>query len=115
MSADAPNGTATLFRKIIHAIGIHYNLAKKNDDQKLYEIINKLAAEGHIVQRLKEALMGVKDIGNDGAHINENEPDMKQASELKDLIELTLKSTVLADKTLASIKEKHGSQKLTDK
>lgn len=86
ISADAPNGAVTLFRKVIHAIGIHYDLAKKDDNKTLYKIIQELYNHGHIVEKLKDALLGVKDIGNDGAHINENEPDLEQALKIKHLI-----------------------------
>ncbi|MGB2841416.1 MAG: DUF4145 domain-containing protein [Halobacteriota archaeon] len=86
ISADAPNGAVTLFRKVIHAIGIHYDLAKKDDNKTLHKIIQELYNHGHIVEKLKDALLGVKDIGNDGAHINENEPDLEQALKIKHLI-----------------------------
>ncbi len=107
ISADSPNGAATLFRKIIHAIGIHYGISKKNDDKKLYEIINELASEGYIIPKLRDALISIKDIGNDGAHINENEPDMEQALILKRLIDTVLSSTIIADQSLVFVREKH--------
>jgi hypothetical protein len=109
ITADAPNGAATAFRKVIHAIGIHYGIATKNDSKNLYEIINELYENGHIIEKLKEALLGVKDIGNDGAHINENEPDIEQCLKLKQLIETVLTSTVICDQNLEFVREKHST------
>jgi len=110
LEADSPNGAATLFRKIIHALGIHYEIAVKNDDKNLYDIIKELYDKGHIVEKLKNALLGIKDIGNDGAHINDNEPDMKQASNIRTLIDTVLSSTVLCDSSLAFLKDKHSGE-----
>lgn len=108
ISADAPNGAVTLFRKVIHAIGIYYDIAKNDDDKTLYKIIQELYDEGHIIEKLKDALLGVKDIGNDGAHINENEPDMEQALKIKHLIDTVLNSTILCDSNLEFVKDKHS-------
>lgn len=107
LEANSPNGAVTLFRKIIHALGIHYEIAAKNDDKKLYDIVKELYDKGHIVEKLKDALLGVKDIGNDGAHINDNEPDMEQASNIRMLVDTVLSSTVLCDASLAFLKDKH--------
>lgn len=115
VSAYSPNGAVTLFRKTIHAIGIHYSIANKNDDKNLFEIIKKLEDEGHITKKIKDALLGIKDIGNDGAHINENEPDMSQALILKELIDMTLNSTILSDESLRIINEKHKVNKSSSK
>jgi len=110
LHADSPNGAVTLFRKTIHAIGIHYGLAKPNDDQSLYNIIKKLQDNGHIVQKISDALRGIKDIGNDGAHINDNEPDMEQAEALQHLIEVVLNSTVVTDEELSFVQGKHKAK-----
>jgi len=107
ISVDSPNGAVTLFRKVIHALGIHYGIAKANDDKKLYEIINALHEKGHIVKKLRDILLGIKDIGNDGAHINENEPDIEQAKKIKQLIDVTLNSTVVSDSNLIFVNKKH--------
>lgn len=111
ISADSPDGAVTLFRKTIHAVGIHYRLAKKNDDKKLYDLIEELFKHGHIIKKLRDALLAVKDIGNDGAHINENEPDMEQALALKHLIDTTLSSTILTDNNIAYAVQKHNPAK----
>ena len=110
LSRDSPNGAVTLFRKVIHALGIHYNIAVKNDSKNFYEIIKELNTEGHIVTKLKDALLGIKDIGNDGAHINDNEPDIIQAKKIRRLIDTVLKSTVLCDVDLEYVKELHSEK-----
>lgn len=110
ISADAPDGAVTAFRKVIHAIGIHYDIAKVNDNKTLYKIIQELYDQDHIVKKLKDALIGVKDIGNDGAHINENEPDITQALKIKHLIDTVLNSTILCDLNLEFVKGKHSGQ-----
>lgn len=69
--APSPNGAATLFRKIIHQVGIHYKVAKINDGACLMGIVEKLEKDGHINKKLVEALRRVKDLGNDGAHVNQ--------------------------------------------
>lgn len=107
IAANSPNGAVTLFRKTIHALGIHYGIAKANDERDLYAIINEIAKQGHINEKLRKALLGVKDIGNDGAHINENEPTIEQAIALKRLIDAVLNSTVKADQDLEFVREKH--------
>ncbi len=69
---DCPNGAMTLFRKLIHQLGIHYNVAQKNDNKELYKIINELKDAGHIQEKLRKALLETKDFGNDGAHGNDS-------------------------------------------
>lgn len=115
LSARSPNGAVTIFRKIIHALGIHYEIAKKNDNKKLHEIIKGLHDEGHIVKKLKDALLGIRNIGNDGAHINDNEPDLIQAERIKFLIDTILNSTVLSDKTLDLVETMHSSKETEKK
>ena len=110
LEVGSPNGSVTLFRKIIHALGIHYKIATKDDNKDLYEIIRELYDNGHIVEKLKDALLGVKDIGNDREHINDNEPDMEQALNIRILIETVLSSTVLCDASLAFLNNKHSGK-----
>jgi hypothetical protein len=97
IAALAPNGAATLFRKLIHQVGIHYEVAKINDGIPLMGIVEKLEKGGHINKKLVEALRRVKDLGNDGAHVNKNEPDMDQIHVIKNLIDSFLQATVLQD------------------
>ncbi|MBL7148369.1 MAG: DUF4145 domain-containing protein [Nanoarchaeota archaeon] len=114
LSNNSPNGAVTLFRKVIHALGIYYGLAKINDNKNLYDIIKDLHDKGHIVTKLKEVLLGIKDIGNDGAHINDNEPDITQAEKVRFLIDTILTSTILSDKTLEFVKDIHSSKNIED-
>jgi len=115
ISSDCPNGAVTLFRKIIHAVGIYYSLAKKNDSKNIYTIIKELHTKGHIVKKLQDALLGIKDIGNDGAHINDNEPDMGQAKLILRLIDTVLKSTIVCDSELAYVKKLHDNKNKNEK
>lgn len=111
LEADSSNGAVTLFRKIIHGLGIYYKIAAKNDSKSFVAIVNALYEGGHIVEKLRDALLGIKDIGNDGAHINDNEPDMKQASNIKMLVDTVLSSTILCDTSLTFLKGKHSENK----
>lgn len=108
LESKSPNGAVTLFRKTIHALGINYGLATKNDSKGLYEIIKELHTNDHIVQKLRDALLSVKDIGNDGAHINDNEPDMDQANHIWQLMDTVLNSTVIADASLELLRTRHA-------
>lgn len=110
MTALAPNGAATLFRKLIHQVGIHYKVAKVNDGTSLMGIVEKMETEGHINKKLVEALRRVKDLGNDGAHVNENEPDMTQILIVKNLIDSFLQATVLQDANI----EKYDESKVKE-
>lgn len=110
IQAGAPNGAATLFRKTIHAIAIHYDITDVDADMGIYDMIDELHEQGHINQKLREALLTVKDLGNDGAHINENEPDIEQAFAIKSLIDSTLKSTIKADENIELAREKHPNE-----
>jgi transposase-like protein len=101
IAALAPNGSATLFRKLIHQVGIHYGVATKDDKNSIMGIVEKLQSAGHINQKLVEALRRVKDLGNDGAHVNENEPTMDQIHIIKKLIDSFLQATVLQDENIA--------------
>ena len=105
ISCDCPNGAMTLFRKLIHQLGIHYGLAEKNTNKKLYEIVGELKDRGHIQEKLRTALLDVKDFGNDGAHVNDNEPDVDQAFKIKHLIDSVLSTTVKVDQTLEDLKQ----------
>ena len=57
------------------------------------------------VKKLVEALKRVKDLGNDGAHVNENEPDMDQIYVIKTLIDSFLQATVLQDENIKKYDE----------
>ncbi|MFA4930943.1 MAG: DUF4145 domain-containing protein [Patescibacteria group bacterium] len=101
ISVEAPNGAATLFRKIIHQVGILYGVAKPNDKTSIMGIVEKIEKDGHINNKLVEALRRVKDLGNDGAHINKNEPNFEQIHIVKNLIDNFLQATVLQDNNIA--------------
>lgn len=107
LSVGAPNGATTLFRKTIHAIAIHYDIASVDDDVLIYDMVDELHDEGHINEKLRRSLLAVKDLGNDGAHINENEPDLEQAMAIKDLIDAVLSATVIADRRIEYARENH--------
>lgn len=108
MASLAPNGAATLFRKLIHQVGIYYKVAKVSDNTSLMGIVEKLQSEGHVNKKLVEALRRVKDLGNDGAHVNENEPKMDQILVVKNLIDSFLQATVLQDVNI----EKYDNSKI---
>ena len=110
LSADAPSGAATLFRKTIHAIAIHYGIAEVDDSMGIYEMVNSLKDSGEINEKLRKSLNGVKDLGNDGAHINENEPDMEQAERMKGMIDSVLLATVIADQQLEATRSDHPNE-----
>jgi hypothetical protein len=110
LSADAPSGAATLFRKTIHAIAIHYEIAEVDDTMGIYDMVNRLKENGEINEKLRKSLNGVKDLGNDGAHINENEPDMEQAIVLKGMIDSVLLATVIADQRLETTRQSHPNE-----
>ena len=110
LSARAPNGATTLFRKTIHAIAKHYGIAEVDDSTGIYQMVNNLHEEGHINEKLRRSLLAVKDLGNDGAHINENEPDMEQAMAIKDLIDAVLSATVIADQRIEYARENHPNE-----
>lgn len=107
IASDAPNGATTLFRKLIHAISIHYDIAEVDDNMSNYKMVKRLHEEGHINEKLKQSLLATKDIGNDGAHINENEPDIEQAIAIKGLIDAVLNSTIKTDQNIEFAREKH--------
>ena len=77
---------------------------------KNYKIIEELHANGHIIEKLKNALIGIKDIGNDGAHINDNEPDIGQATKIRHLIDTILKNTVISDSELDFLNKAHEKE-----
>jgi len=105
ISYNCPNGAMTLFRKLIHQLGIHYNIAEKDNEKSLYDIINELKEKGHVPEKLRQALLEVKDFGNDGAHVNENEPNIEQALKIKQLMDSVLSSSLIVDKTLEELGE----------
>jgi hypothetical protein len=110
ISAGAPNGATTLFRKTIHAVAMYYDIAEVNDSMNIYTMIKQLDEEGHINGKLRKSLLAVKDIGNDGAHINENEPDTEQALAIKELIDAVLQSTVVTDQRIEFAREQHPNE-----
>lgn len=110
LSVEAPNGAVTLFRKTIHAIAIHYDIAEVNESMGIYEMVNKLHGEGEINEKLRKSLLAVKDLGNDSAHINENEPDMSQAMAIKDLIDAVLSATIIVDQRIEYARKKHPNE-----
>ena len=111
IASESPNGAATLFRKLIHAVGVYYKVAETNDKSTIMQIVGKIEEAGHINKKLVDALKGVKDLGNDGAHINENEPNMEQIYLVKDLIDSFLQATVLQDQNITALTEKRQTKK----
>ena len=110
LQANAPNGAVTLFRKTIHGISIHYDIVDVDSSISIYEMVRKLDEEGHINSKLRKSLLAIKDLGNDGAHVNENEPDMEQAFAIKSLVDATLQSTIKADQNIEFAREKHPNE-----
>lgn len=70
-------------------------------------MIQSLAEEDLITETLRQTLLGIKDAGNDGAHINGNDPSMEQIRNMKDMIDSVLTATVLADQKVAALREEH--------
>lgn len=105
--ANAPNGAAALFRKVIHAVCLEYDIAEVDDNSSIYSMINALADEGHITETLRKSLLAVKDVGNDGAHINENDPSLEQARNLKNIVDGVLTATVVAKQRVEYARKEH--------
>ena len=114
IAARSPNGAATLFRKLIHQVGIHYQVAKIPDDKPIMAIVEAMESEGHINKKLVDALRQVKDLGNDGAHVNANEPTMEQIFVIKDLVDSFLQATVLQDISITKAEQARNEQNKTD-
>ena len=110
LSVGAPNGAVTLFRKTIHAIAIHYDLAEVDESMRIYDMVNELHEAGEINEKLRRSLLAVKDLGNDGAHINKNEPDMSQALAIKDLIDAVLSATIIVDQQIGYARQNHPNE-----
>lgn len=102
---ELPNSASTMFRATIQAICVHYNVTDIGDKSNIYNMINKLAEEGYITENHRKGLNAVKDIGNDGAHINENEPDMEQVKILRDLVDSVLNATIVAEQYLEEARD----------
>lgn len=107
IGANAPNGAATVFRKVIHAVCEYYDLTDVESDESFYSMINSLSEEGAITETLRESLLGVKDAGNDGAHLNANDPGIEQAREMKEIVDAVLTATVVADQKVSALREDH--------
>lgn len=110
LNADAPNGAATVFRKVIDATCIYYGVSGIEDNDSFYDMIEKLAEENIITESLRQTLLGVKDGGRDGAHINDQDPSMEQAYNLKQMIDSVLTASVIADERLKEFREDHPNQ-----
>lgn len=107
IEANAPNGAATVFRKVLNAVCVHYDITDVDDDTSFYDMINKLEEEGQITEKQRKALLATKDAGNDGAHINDNDPDLETAELLKDIIDSILLATIKADQNIEQVREEH--------
>lgn len=107
MSANAPNGAAALFRKVIEAVSFEYGISGIEADDSIYDMIEGLADEGHITEDLRQSLLVVKDGGNDGAHLNDNDPDMESIRMLKGTVDSVLTATVVARHRAEVAREQH--------
>lgn len=110
IAVDAPSGAATLFRKVIHALALHYEITDIDTDMSIYEMVEQLDENGRINPTLRKSLLATKDIGNDGAHINSNEPNIEQAIALKGLIDAVLEASVKTDQRVEFAREKHPNE-----
>lgn len=107
IEADSPNGAASVFRKVLSAVCEHYDITDVEDDEGFYSMIDKLHEEGHIVEKQRKALLATKDAGNDGAHLNANDPDIETAEYLKDIIDSILLATIKADQNIDNVRDEH--------
>jgi len=105
MEAGAEHAACTMWRKVVQAVCVYYNVADIDDNAQIYSMIEDLAEEGHITDKHREGLLAVKDIGNDGAHVNENKPDQKQAQILRDIVGSLLNATVVAEQYIEEARD----------
>lgn len=96
IGADAPNAAAAMFRKVIEAVCEEYGVTEVELDDDIYDMVNKMADEGHITEEHRKGLLALKDAGNDGVHLNDNDPDLDDARLLQNLVESVLTATVVA-------------------
>lgn len=96
IGTDAPNAAAAMFRKVIEAVCEVYDVTNVDRDDDIYDMVNKLAEEDHVTEEHREALLALKDAGNDAVHLNDNDPDIEDAKSLKHLVESVLTATVVA-------------------
>ncbi len=107
LEANAPNGATTLYRKVINAVCIHYDITNVDENTSIYEMVNKLSEKGHIVETQRKALLATKDVGNDGAHMNDNDPTLERARQLKNLVDAVLQATIKVEQGIAAAREDH--------
>lgn len=107
MGSNAPNGAAALFRKVIEAVCFEYEVSDIDENNTIYSMIESLAEEGHITEDLRESLLVVKDGGNDGVHLNENDPDDESIQHIKGTIDSVLTATVVARQRAEKAREEH--------
>lgn len=96
IGANAPNAAAAMFRKVIEAVCEEYGVTEIKLDDDIYDMIQKMADEGHITEEHRQGLLALKDAGNDGVHLNDNDPDLEDAQKLQNLVESVLTATVVA-------------------
>lgn len=96
IGADAPNAAAAMFRKVIEAVCYEYDVTDVDADDDIYDMINMMADEQHITEEHRRGLLALKDAGNDGVHLNDNDPDLDDARQLKNLVESVLTATIVA-------------------
>lgn len=114
IDADAPNGAVSVFRKLIEAVCTEYEVTEIDDNLSIYEMVNKLGEKGHITEELRKSLLALKDAGNDAAHLNENDPTLEQAKNLKGLVEAVMTATVVAKSRAEKAREDHPNPHLED-
>lgn len=107
IEANSPNGAAAVFRKTIESICTTYGVTDTDQNDDIYDMINKLAENGHITETHRKSLLALKDAGNDGAHLNDNDPTLEQVRNLREIIESVLTATIIAEQHLDTVRESH--------
>lgn len=105
IAADAPNASAGMFRKVIEAVCDEYDVTDVHLDDSIYDMIEKMAEEGHVTEEHRKSLLALKDAGNDAVHLNDNDPDIEDAQQIQKLVESVLTATVVARQRVKQTRE----------
>lgn len=102
VSKVSPSSCAVLARKTLEAVCKHENASGK----VLAEKLNNLANSGRIPQTLAEVALHLRQLGNLGAHFDEDEVNEEDVPIILDFVELLLEYLYVAPAKIEAVKRR---------
>lgn len=106
MNIDAYNGALSCFRKAIESTGKLFMKDDFDRNTSAWNVIESAVEQNILPSNLKEAMRDIKNLGNNGVHVNDKDPGHEDAIKTKTTLELMYQMMDLSENHNISSEEK---------